>query len=893
MKSPARIPRATFRIQVHKHLTLAQVRELVPLLSKMGISDVYLSPITEARPGSTHGYDVINPARINPEIGGEEEFAALAADLQHHGMGILADIVPNHMAASTANLWWMDVLENGASSAYASFFDIEWSADGPSPGLREIYLPTLGDPFGTVLEKRQFRLAFDTQGLGISYYATRLPLDPSTYTAVLHDPPEPFHDVVEIIQRLPDRDSSAWESVEARRRDVPLIKQKLFELYEQSAESKAWLDARIAAINDSPDDMEQLLSAQAYRLAWWHVARERINYRRFFDVSDLIALRQDNDFVFGATHELICKWVNSGSITGLRVDHVDGLLSPRAYLHRLANDCGQRPYIVVEKILLGSEDLPPEWEIDGTSGYDFLGFVNNLFVDGENLGALQETYTRVTGLKWTLPEAAYEQKRWITRHLFQGEMFALGLQIGLLAELDRHARDLTPSELRQALLAVTACLPVYRTYIEADTIRATDRACIVTAIAEARRRNPEVGAAVFDFVERVFLLRFPAHLTEEQRANWTRFVMRWQQLTGPIAAKGVEDTALYLYNRLISMNDVGGQTDAVSPRRFHEFNLHRAERWPHTMNATSTHDTKRSEDVRARLNVLSEMPARWNRTVTRWSRWNKAKKVSANAPDPNEEILLYQTMLGAWPFDDQHVDSFIARLKEYATKAVREAKIYSSWLEPNEEHERAIHGFVDALMGDTHFRESFHDLQRELAWYGAINSLSQTLLKIVSPGVPDFYQGTFLWDLSLVDPDNRRPLDIETHRNLYHQMDGWRPASLLENWTDGRVKAYVICTALHAGIAGDYIPVNTNTDHVVAVARRDRNRWRLAVVPRFVSQLAPAGRMPVGRRIWKDATLELPAGAPTKWRNEFTGQKVASTDIAAILSEFPVALLSA
>jgi (1->4)-alpha-D-glucan 1-alpha-D-glucosylmutase len=886
-----RYPKATYRVQLNRDFRIEQARALLPFLEWLGISDLYVSPLFRARSGSMHGYDVTDPGSVNPEIGGEEQLNALCEDLHARNMGLLVDIVPNHMAASSENRWWMDVLENGSSSAYASFFDVDWSQAQNVPDLPQIFLPMLGDPFGSVIENRQLRLGIDEEGFNVRYYSTQLPADPSSYAMILEGAPEVFADLLSETARLPERGTPVWEGVEARRRDVPLIQENLWRLYSENSEARQWIDTRIASCNDNVDWMEQFLHRQAYRLAWWQAARERINYRRFFDVSELIGLRQENPEVFAATHKLICEWLSRGCATGLRVDHVDGLFNPREYLERLASECGAHAYIVVEKILLQHETLPEDWKVAGTTGYDFLGIVNNLFVDGANLPSLSNTYKRITGLSWTLDDAAYQQKRWIVQHMFRGEMFALSLHLNLLAELDRHACDLSPEELRTGLAELTACLPVYRTFIENETVSSRDWDVVEVSLAEARRRNASISAPVFEFLRRVFLLQFPPTLTGEQRADWLRFVMRWQQLSGPVTAKGVEDTALYLYNRLISMNEVGGQPEAVSIQEFHAFNLLRRERWPHTMNETSTHDTKRSEDVRARLNILSELPSRWGRLVMRWSRWNRDKKREANAPDGNEEILLYQTMLGAWPLDDAGIPSFITRLKQYVVKAAREAKVYSSWMKPNEDHERAIHEFIDAITNDARFMDSFMPLQRDIAWYGALNSLSQTLLKIASPGAPAFYQGTALWDFSLVDPDNRRPVDVARRLALLNESDGWKADDLMSNWRDGKVKAFVIQRALANRIDGDYIPLDTGDEHLVAFARRDGDRWNLVVVPRFVSALAGAGRLPVGRRVWKRRELSLPAGAPSEWHDAFTGNMVHAPLIAEILHSFPVALL--
>jgi (1->4)-alpha-D-glucan 1-alpha-D-glucosylmutase len=864
------VPRATYRVQLNRAFTLHQARRLVPFLHRLGITDLYISPPFQARSGSEHGYDVTDPLRVSGDIGGDERFHELAGELRQRGMGLLVDIVPNHMAASSENRWWTDVLQCGHDSEFADYFDVEWSST-VSGGREKILLPILAKPFGQTLEDRNIRLGIDESGFVIHYFSIKLPVHPSTYRFI------------------------AGEGVTA-------AKASLWDLYNSDAAFRSHLDERLNLINGSDgepasvDLLEELLGRQTYRLAFWKNARERINYRRFFDVSDLVGVRQERPDVFAATHSRICEWVRGGVVRGLRVDHVDGLLNPREYLARLGAECGPHPYIAVEKILIEDERLPDEWPVDGTTGYDFLGVVNNLFVEGAGLPELQRVYTRVTGLRWTLSDAAYEQKRWIALHLFRGEMNALGLHLELIADTDRHARDLSVQDMRLGLLEVTASLPVYRTYIEDESVTDRDRAQIEAAVTEAQRRKPEVGADVYGFIQRVLLLEFPRNLPVEQRPDWVRFVMRWQQLTGPISAKGVEDTAMYLYNRLISMNEVGGRASEVSVGDFHRFCVHRAARWPATMNATSTHDTKRSEDVRARLNVLSELPGEWGRALMRWSRWNRDKKVLPNAPDPNEEILLYQTMLGAWPLHPEDEPGFIERLKAYVVKAAREAKVYSSWIKPDEEHESAIHGFIDAILDPAvsgRFIQHFRSLQAKLAWYGALNSLSQTLLKITAPGAPDFYQGTELWDFSMVDPDNRRPVDVESRLALCEEMDRWAAQELLESWRDGRIKCFVIAQALRERLDGEYIPIHCADDRVVAFARRKAGRWAMTVAPRFVTKLAGTGRFPVGRRVWRNTELALPEGAPLEWRNAFTGESISSGRLAELLRDFPVGLFVA
>jgi len=911
-------PIATYRVQLNKEFPLDQARALLPFLRKMGISHLYASPVFAARRGSMHGYDVTDASRVNPEIGGEAAFEALIAELRKYGMGLLLDIVPNHMAASSENAWWTDVLESGATSAYASFFDVEWgpAADGIAD---KIFLPILGSPYGVVLENQELTVSLDAGGFSASYYATRLPLDPGTYLQILDEQAgqllqsEEFTSLLAMIHRLPEKTSMDWEGIEGRRRDIPIIKERLWGLYESDARVKAFVDEQLRQLNGvkgdarSFDRLDYLLDHQAYRIAWWEVARERMNYRRFFDVSELIGIRQENEHAFNATHEAVLRWLREGKIQGLRIDHIDGLHDPEGYLKHLAAAEQPRPYIVVEKILLGEETLPNQWPIDGTTGYDFLNILNGVFVDESNMPALSDTYSRFSGLSWTFAEAAYDQKRWILRRLFRGEFSALALHLALIAEADRHGRDISPGALRRAMIEITACLPVYRTYVGNEQLSAGDREYIEDAVRLARERNEHVSEGAYDFARHVLLLEFPPTLGAEARRDWTLFVMRWQQLTGPITAKGVEDTTMYLYNRLISLNEVGSQAQPVSLERFHQFNSERHQRWPGTMSATSTHDTKRSEDVRARLNVLSEMPADWDRWVRRWSRWNRDKKSAGErvAPDANEEMLLYQTLLGAWPLRDEDEPSFRERLKQYIVKAQREAKVYSTWLKPDEDHERGIVNFVNAILEPgSRFREHFLTVQKRIALFGALNSLSQTLIKITAPGIPDVYQRTLFWDFSLVDPDNRRPVDADERLRISSEVDTWTHPNcaqeLLASWEDGRVKAFVTYRALgmrnenpNLFLRGDYVPITAEGErarHILAFARRRGEEWAVTIVPRFVTAFS-GNRHPLGKKLWGDTRLAMPDGFGP-WRNALTGEAGSEWSISKLFATFPVALLA-
>lgn len=916
-----RIPNATYRLQLNKDFGFRQAIEFVPRLAAIGITHLYLSSIFQARKGSMHGYDVTDPSRLNDEIGTPEDFEALVSELHARGMGILLDIVPNHMAASAQNPWWMDVLENGSASPYAAFFDVEW---GHNTTVQDkIYLPMLGEPYAEALENQKLHLWIDERGFRLSYYDTPFPLDPATYHDIVSyrlsqllgglDSSQPLlHELgsfLEALERLPQRTVVEWDTLEVRRREAPRVKRELWELYSRFPRFREFVDENIRMFNGAMGDpasfdrLDSLIRKQPYELAFWRVAREKINYRRFFDVTELIGLHAEDPQVFEATHALTLKLLAEDKISALRIDHVDGLYDPPRYLVRLqqraAEACGgQNPYIVVEKILNESEVLPDGWPVAGTTGYDFLGAVNNVFVHPEGLERLQEFYSEFTDITGIFYDVANEQKRRIMSDLFVGEMNALAYHLQFIAEQDRYGHDLSPQEIRRALVEITISMSVYRTYVRDPHIGGHDREFLGRAINDARFRNPNINESCFNFISRVLLLQFSNGLNEDA----LRFVMRWQQLTGPIMAKGVEDTTLYVFNRLVSMNEVGGCPEPLSIERFHAFNTDRNARWPASMSATSTHDTKRSADVRARINVLSEIPDTWMKSVRRWARLNRVHKRDVNgepAPDANDEYLIYQTLLGAWPIEWD-------RLQQYLVKAMREAKVHTSWLAPNKEYEDALLAFTkDILEHSTTFFAQFETLHRRVAFYGAVNSLSQTLLKIASPGVPDFYQDTTRWSFRLVDPDNRVPPDPARAEAPRH----FDP-ELLENWQDGRIKAWVISAALcfrkdnrELFEAGEYVPLQgfgRGADHIISFARRHGSSYVIAAVPRHASEFSALEKFPLGRRIWRDSYIILPDDAPSSWLNVLTDEPLnaALADdrkviyVSDALRACPVALLA-
>ena len=869
-----RIPAATYRLQFNSQFRFEDAKNIVDYLHRLGISDIYASPLLRPRKGSTHGYDIVDANALNPELGTEDELTELHGELDARDMGLLLDIVPNHMAASHENAWWVSVLENGAQSRFLHYFDIDWRDD-------KVLLPILGRPYGEALESKEIQLGFDADGFFLAYYDKRFPLSPQSYHVVLEQCADavPAEGV-----GLEIRDLVQNDGVIANSR---FLKDTLTRLREQSPEFAKTMDEVIARFNADPDRLDRVIAAQWYRLAYWRVAAETINYRRFFDVTDLVGIRVENPEVFEMRNKLILDLITQGKVTGLRIDHIDGLHDPINYLTKLQIRLGGEFYVVVEKILEHGEPLPASFACAGTTGYDFLDTANAVFVDPAGLGRLTEIYHRYTGLTTSYEDLVYERKKQVIDQLFFGEMRALGVHLSQLAAADRNARDLAPSELLAALVEITACMPVYRTYIREDQVADGDRGYLTHAVAEARRRAKSVDARAMTFVEHVLLLQPPAYITG-QGEKWLEFVMRWQQFTGRVMAKGVEDTAFYNYNRLISLNEVGSEpgrgADFDPVAELHARNQTIARDWPHTMNATSTHDTKRAEDVRARIHVLSEIPDAWEREVRKWTRVNAPLKRDG-VPHPNEELLIYQTLVGMWPLDDAEIPSVAPRLREYLQKAAREAKTHSSWIAENADYENALQDFATAVVAHEPFLTGFRRFQKRVAFHGFLNSLAQVVLKVCSPGVPDFYQGSELWDFSLVDPDNRRPVDYARRASLLAKPG--TPAQLLRAWPDGRVKLFVTARSLavRARLAdAPYRAVDTGTPNAVAFLRGDDV---LVVVPRLTTQLVKPGQLPLGE-VWGSHSLDLPG---TTWRNTFTEETLPSLALRDVFATFPVAIL--
>ncbi|MCC6174586.1 MAG: malto-oligosyltrehalose synthase [Chloroflexi bacterium] len=963
MIEAAHVPGATYRVQLNRGFTFRDARRIVPYLADLGITDLYTSPFLRAAPESTHGYDVTDHNALNPAIGTEDSLTALASELREQQMTMLLDIVPNHMGVgNSANTWWNDVLENGPASVYAPYFDIDWR-----PLKAELHnkvqLPILGDQYGRVLEHGELKLHFvpDEGFFFLQYWERILPIAPRTYALILDGPcrrlaarlPSDDDNLLELqsiltaISYLPDRDATDPRLVAQRNREKEVIKRRLSSLVMVAPEVGVEIETEVAALNGQPGDphsfdaLDALLQEQVYRLSFWRVAAEEINYRRFFDVNELAAIRIENPRVFRDTHRLIFRLLRQKKAAGLRVDHPDGLWDPAQYFHRLRRwravvEAERREedqaildavvdgmpvdgmplppeplYVVVEKILASDETLPDDWPVHGTTGYEFMNVVGSLFVDGASRRRFDELYERFINQRIDFQMLAYESKRNVMTLSLASEVNVLTSYLNQISERNRRSRDFTLHALRRAVREVIACFPVYRTYITGQPIAERDRAHIEVAIAWARRRNPAVEPTIFQFLHDTLLLQAADEDDVEGRERLLQFVMKFQQTTGPVTAKAVEDTAFYIYNRLVSLNEVGGEPDAfgVAVTAFHRLNAERLQNWPHTLVATSTHDTKRSEDVRARISVLSEFPREWSQAIARWARSNRGKKRPANgtpSPSRNDEYLLYQILLGAWPLGPLGGESrsvFVERIQEYMAKATKEAKVHTSWINPNEAYDEAVREFVGAILDPKQsvvFLEDFARFRPLVVRAGAVNSLSQTLLKLTVPGVPDTYQGNEIWDFSLVDPDNRRPVDYGIRGRMLRSLmraveragvadgdgqpqdrnsvehsgpdDGAEPGqaasdrppdsavsrplgklvtSLVEEWQDGRIKLYLTWRTLrfrreHADLfkRGAYHPIGATgrlADHVCAFARelaRAAGGERILVaVPRLTGRL--------------------------------------------------------
>jgi len=941
--STAPVPRATYRIQFHAGMRFEQATAIVPYLEALGVSHLYASPYLKARPGSQHGYDVVDPNALNPEIGTPADHDRLCAALRERGLSQVLDIVPNHMGVLEAgNDWWLDVLECGEASPHAATFDIEWHPADPVLHGR-LLLPVLGDPYGEVLESGTFRLGFDAEAgtLSLHYHGHRFPLDPATYPDVFDASPLPddpgeggaaMRSLLDAFRHLPPRDTDAAGRA-TRQRDKRALQRRLAALCAGHAWVREWLDRAIGVLHGTPGDpvsfdrLDALVAKQAWRPAFWRVSGDEVNYRRFFDIDTLAAVRMERPEVFDAAHRLVMRWVGEGRIEGLRIDHPDGLRDPRGYFEQLQarhererRERGQPAralFVAVEKILAEHEQIPDDWPVHGGTGYRFSNQVNGLFVDARHEKAFDRLLRTFTGRTDDVDLLLREAKGLVMTTSLASDLEWLTGALHRIASADRRTRDFTRGRLRFALTEVARAFPVYRTYIDEHGASAQDRQHVAWAVAEARRHATAADQRGILFLRDV-LLTPPGTLAPERREALLAFIARWQQFTAPVMAKSMEDTVFYQYHRLVSLNDVGGDPRrfGMSVAAFHAANAARARHLPHTLLATSTHDSKRSEDVRARLNVLSEVPASWARAVRCWAAMNRPRAERHDARiDPGDEYLLYQTLVGVWPFAPvgaAALASLEERVQAYLLKAVREAKRFTSWVNPDAAYESALARFVHLLLGVQEPNPFVRDLE---AWLppvsraGCWNSLNQVLLKFTSPGVPDLYQGSELWNFSLVDPDNRRPVDfVAREAALADVMASYRDGrldrdalrALREDLPSGRLK--LLLTARLLGLRkarpgvfaeGTYVPLEVSgpaADHVIAFARVHGDDAVVVIATRLLATLGDDGAL-----AWHGTEVALPTGIGDTWQDGLTGAPVttpgARVPLDTVLPVVPFAVL--
>lgn len=926
------IPLASYRIQFNPQFTFAHCEEILEYLTDLGVSDIYASPIFRARAGSEHGYDICDHDQINPELGGEEGLARLTLKRQAVGMGWIQDIVPNHMAFSPQNTMLVDVLENGAHSRFYDFFDINWDHHDEAMKGR-VLAPFLGGFYGETLEKGELSLVYGEEGFHVKYYEFLWPLNIESYDAILtqklksllrrlgRDHPD-FVKLLGILYII--RTLAAADDQSERYDQIAFIKRMLYELHVNNEVFREYIHATLDLFNghtglgsgDRRELLDELLNEQFYRLSYWKVAADEINYRRFFSINELISLKVEQEEVSERLNRLVFEKTHDEVFTGLRIDHVDGLYDPAAYLAGLREGASES-YILVEKILELEEQLPSAWPVQGTTGYDFMNYVNMLQCDPRNSEAFTNIYKAVTGVVRDFDNIIVDKKRLIIEQEMSGDVSNLALSIKRIADKDRHGKDLTLYGLHRALMEVLVLFPVYRSYINRESFTEQDRGYIRMSMDRAMRRRPDLFNEL-SYIRRFLLLEFPDYLPEEEKSEWVEFAMRFQQFTGPLMAKGFEDTALYVYNRLVSLNEVGSDPSrfGLPAGYFHDFISARQAAWPYSLNCTASHDTKRGEDLRCRINVLSELPDQWRLKVDQWTRMNSGYKTlleNEKAPDKNDEYFYYQTLIGAFPFSEEEHPEFPERMKQYAIKAVREAKVHTAWLKPDTEYEEAFAGFIEATLDinkKNEFLTDFKEFQRIIAHYGMINSLAQVLLKITCPGVPDFYQGTELWDLNLVDPDNRRPVDFDHRRRLLSDIKtqskedlGSLIQDLLNNAQDGRIKLFTITTALKVRRDyrevfqnGEYIPLEASgkySENIIAFMRRYGEKWLLVAVPRFSASLCGYFQWPLDKDVWRDTYVDLSEQGADGLINCFTNQMISTEGriwAGDLFSQFPVGL---
>jgi (1->4)-alpha-D-glucan 1-alpha-D-glucosylmutase len=874
-----RVPAATYRLQLHKGFTFDDAAAVADYIRELGVSHVYSSPYLQAAPNSMHGYDVVDHRRVNEELGGAEGHARFCKRLGEVGLGQVLDIVPNHMSLGEQNRYWHDVLENGHNSRYDSFFDIDWNPS--EERLRDkVLVPILDDQYGRVLDRGGIVLARQGASFVVKASGQTLPVAPESLSTLLTRAAEyAKSDTLNFLGasygRLPVAEFADRRTVLARHRDKVVLQSLLGRLLTEQRVREG-VDRAVRELNENVDALDQFLEQQHFRIAYWKTADQQLGYRRFFDVNTLIGLRVEREYVFEETHALVLKWLDDGVLDGVRVDHPDGLRDPLQYFERLRQRAPDA-WIIGEKILEPGEWLRADWPIEGTSGYDFLNTALGVLLKPDGLDALGEYYAEFTGDTTPYPVVAHDKKLNVAQEALGSDVNRLASLFVEICETSREYRDFTRAEIRRAIREMAACFAIYRTYVVPDRDEITDEDVKVIARATqcANDNRQDIDASLFNFMRDVLTLKVRGEKERE-------FVYRFQQFTSPVMAKGVEDTAFYCSNRLTAMNEVGGDPDCggFSLEYFHTYNEAMQRTFPQTMTTLSTHDTKRSDDVRARLAVLSEIPDEFNQRAEHWCRHN-SRYTSNGVIDRGTEWFLYQTMIGAWPISGE-------RLRNYMEKAMREAKVRTSWVSQNAEYEDALRKFVDSLLADKTFVSDLEAFVTKINYAGRVNSLAQTLVKYTSPGVPDLYQGGELWDHSLVDPDNRRPVDYDLRRSLLKEMRSMTAEQVIQRMDEGLPKLWVIHHALWLrrerarcfGREGAYATCSARGPQADRVIAYTRGSDVLTVVPRWTQS----------RTSWDGTTLELPEGL---WTNCLTGQNFEGVQqIESLFTVFPVSLLT-
>ncbi|MBW8746915.1 MAG: malto-oligosyltrehalose synthase [Acidobacteria bacterium] len=877
----ARIPTSTYRLQLHAGFDFDHASAIADYLHDLGITHIYCSPYLQAAPGSMHGYDVVDHQKVNEELGGIEGHGRLRWRLGELGLGQILDIVPNHMALGQGNRLWWDVLENGPASRFSTWFDINWHPE-EAKLQNKVLVPILGDQYGKVLGDRQIQVARRGAGFVVLYMKNEFPVAPrSLYGLLLRAAEYARSDTLSFIAdsfaRLPAPEATDHSVAVNRHRDKTVIYALLERLCAEDGNICRSIDQAVADLNNNIDALDDLLNQQNYRLAYWRTADQELGYRRFFDVNTLIGLRVEREHVFEETHALILQWLKDGILDGVRVDHPDGLRDPEGYFRRLREQAPDA-WIIGEKILESGEWLRQEWPIHGTSGYDFLNVCNGLLVHGPGLEEMTTIYSDFTHEPIDFEDVAHEKKHHVTQEALGSDVNRLAALLVEICENNRDRRDTTRAEIRRVIREVASCFQVYRTYVatDRDTITDEDRYRVWQAISQAKRRRPDLDPGLFDFVGDVLTLKVRGFRENE-------FVMRFQQFTSPVMAKGVEDTAFYTYNRMVGLNEVGADPahNGVGVDEFHHYCATMQQTHPQTMTTLSTHDTKRADDVRARLAVLTEIPARWRAALNRWSRMNIEFR-GERYPDRNTEYFLYQTMIGAWPINKK-------RLTAYMYKAMREAKQHTTWTNNNREYEDALHRFIERILEHQPFVNELEQMVERVREAGWLNSLTQTLLKYTAPGVPDLYQGGELWDYSLVDPDNRRPVDYDLRRKLLREIQSLSPEEMMERSEEGLPKLWLIHKLLWLrkehpewfGPTAAYTPLEVQGPKAAHIIAYLRNHSVITLAPRWRIKLGDS---------WAGTTVEVPEG---RWKNVLTGEieHGGKQKTASFLQRFPVALL--